>query len=182
MWWACCFSKQWEQSAILAFPTFPSTSSFMITAGGSPSSFPCGSLDKCWKLVWVCWKAFDPHFGEHDADDGTIYLLVATTLLMKSAILMVTTDVVSSPAPQLSRIWPPIPFKVINWWLWWWLSLFTIKSPIVKFSTISHSKQTHTYIHKLGHFWSLKGKSLCWWSFQKSDVGVIIMFRKGLPF
>ena len=104
------------------------------------------------KISLGCWKAFDPHFGEHDADDGTIYLLVATTLLMKSAILMVTTDVVSSPAPQLSRIWPPIPFKVINWWLWCWLSLFTIKSTIVKFSTISHSKQTHMYIQSLDTF------------------------------
>ena len=66
------------------------------------------------KISLGCLKASNPHFGEHDADDGTIYLLVATTLLMKSAILMVTTDVVSSPAPQLSRIWPPIPFKVIK--------------------------------------------------------------------
>ena len=39
-------------------------------------------------------------------------LLFATTLLMKSAILMVATDVVPSPSFQLSRIWPPIPYKV----------------------------------------------------------------------
>ena len=41
-----------------------------------------------------------------------IYLLVATTSLMNSAILMVTTDVVPSPSFQLSIILPPIPFKV----------------------------------------------------------------------
>ena len=42
-----------------------------------------------------------------------IYLLVATTLLMKSAILIVATEVVLSSALQFSRIWPPMPFKVM---------------------------------------------------------------------
>ena len=46
------------------------------------------------------------------AEGVLIYLLVATTLLMKSAILMVTADVVPSPSFQSSFIWPPIPDKV----------------------------------------------------------------------
>ena len=45
-------------------------------------------------------------------NDPDRHLLFATTLLMKSAILMVATDVVPSPSFQLSRIWPPIPYKV----------------------------------------------------------------------
>ena len=50
-----------------------------------------------WKDFWVNEKGW------------LINLLVATTWLMKAAILMLTTDVV--PSPPLSRIWPPIPSK-----------------------------------------------------------------------
>ena len=65
-------------------PTFPSTSSFMTTAGGSSSSFPFGILKN---------YSLESLLGEY-----AIYLLVATTLLMKSAILMASTVVVSFPA------------------------------------------------------------------------------------
>ena len=98
-------SSECTETEYLARPTFPSTSSFMITAGGTPSSFSSGILDK-FDLRGVNKK------GPTFLLITTIYLLVATTLLMKSAILIVATDVVSSPAPQLSRICPPIPSEV----------------------------------------------------------------------
>ena len=83
--------------------TFPSTSSFIITAGGSSSPFPFGILDKSWQSVGLKRREVGVNVAER-------HLLAATTLLMKSAILVVTTDVV--PSSALSRICPPIPSKV----------------------------------------------------------------------
>ena len=94
----------------IKFYTFPSTSSFMITAGGSTCPSVSGNLesaDVCEELADVCEEA-----KMQELTRAMIYLLVATTLLMKSVILMVTTDVVPSPSFQLSTILPPIPTKV----------------------------------------------------------------------
>ena len=66
-----------------------------------------------------------------------IYLLVATTLLMKSAILMVTADVVPSPSFQSSFIWPPIPDKV---------TLMVINVGIAKFGILGPSLGSTQFI------------------------------------
>ena len=71
------------------------------------------------------------------AEGVLIYLLVATTLLMKSAILMVTADVVPSPSFQSSFIWPPIPDKV---------TLMVINVGIEKFGILSPSLGSTQFI------------------------------------